>query len=816
MLSNIAHDGTLDIATGRSRKEMSWKNKEVLWSELITKLSTTHRTAETHSEYLVSKKLRQDEIKDIGGFVGGYLSGGRRKSGAVMHRQLLTLDMDYAAPGFWDEFTMIYGHTACLYSTHKHSPDTPRLRLIMPLDRSVITDEYIAISRRIAGNIGINLFDPTTYQPERLMYWPSTSRDGDYEFHYQDGPWLNADEVLSSYRDWRDASEWPVADREHSIVHRAIKKQGDPLEKPGVIGAFCRTYTITQAIETFLADVYDTCDTDGRYTYKEGSTAAGLVVYEDKYAFSHHGTDPVSRKLCNAFDLVRLHKYGLRDEDAREGTPNNKMPSYTEMIGFAAQDPKVRKQLGSEILEKARGDFNDFTEPQDQSDQPGNDEWLSQMDVDRKGKYYSTVNNILLLLKNDPKIKDRFALDTFEHREIATRNLPWRKISRNTRYLTDKDDAGIRYYIEKIYDITGIQKISDGLDMLLMERSFHPVKDYLQALKWDGKQRADSLLIDYLGATDNAYTRAVTRKSIVAAVTRVFKPGVKFDNILTLVGMQGIGKSTLLNKLGRSWFSDSFSFHMVGKKEANEQLQGVWILEIGELAGMRKADLESIKHFISKRDDRYRVAFGKRVENFPRQCVFFATSNNRDFLRDGTGNRRFWIVDMYEQEPVKNIFREFTDYEIDQVWAEAVELYNNKELLYLDAETEAFAMQVQEEHTEADERTGMVQKYLDTLVPENWDEMGLYERRSFLQNDDEIREKGTLERDRICVAEIWCELLGGTVKDMTSQNTKYIHDIMRKLIAWRSYKSRTVFRNYGNQRGYFREEKKYYRSGQKQ
>jgi putative DNA primase/helicase len=166
----IHHDATIEIATGRSRHEKNWKNKELLWSDLVTKLSVTHRTPESHSEYLSSKRNRQDEIKDVGGFVGGYLTGGRRKAGSVMHRQLITLDIDAGKPGIWDDFTLMYDCAAVIYSTHKHSAETPRIRLIIPLDRPVMPDEYVAIGRRIAGEMGIEMFDNTGFQPERLMY----------------------------------------------------------------------------------------------------------------------------------------------------------------------------------------------------------------------------------------------------------------------------------------------------------------------------------------------------------------------------------------------------------------------------------------------------------------------------------------------------------------------------------------------------------------------------------------------------------------------------------------------------------------------
>lgn len=794
----VHHNGELDIAVGKNRKETRWRNLEMQWSELLDKLSTTHVTAETHAEYMKSTKTRQDEIKDIGGFVGGYLTGGRRKAGTVLHRQLVTLDIDFATPHVWDDFTMLYGNAACIYSTHKHTPEHPRLRLIMPLDRPVFADEYVAITRRLAGMIGIDMFDHTTYQPERLMYWPSTSKDGVYIFEHQDGPWLSADEVLSTYRNWRDSSEWPVSAREGDVTLRAIKKQGDPLEKPGLVGAFCRTYTISEAIETLLTDVYEPCGVEGRYTYIGGSTAAGLVTYEDKYAYSHHGTDPVSGKLCNAFDLVRLHLFGLKDEEVDPDVPVNKRPSYTEMVLFATRDAAVRKQLGVERIESAASDFADLDTDEQQE---VSTDWLAELEVDSKGNYLSTINNVLQILGNDPRLKGRLSYDDFEKREIALKALPWRAVGDTNRYLTDADDAGIRHYLESVYGISAAQKIQDALSVHFISNRIHPVRDYLDGLHWDGTPRVDSLLIDYMGVEDSAYTRAITRKTLTAAVARIYRPGCKFDYVLTLVGEEGKGKSTLFKILGRKWFSDSFSG--VQGKEAYEQLQGVWLVEMAELAGLKRADVEAVKHFVSKGVDRFRVAYGRRTEDFPRQCIFLGSTNEMRFLRGANGNRRFWPAVIWEHEPARQL-SELTDYEVGQIWAEAVEIYRAGEPLYLTPELEAVARQVQQDHNEQDDRAGLVQHYLDTLLPETWDDLNVYERRQFLQGQDDLIPEGTVQRTRVCVGEIWCEALGGQLKDMTRFNTKDIHDIMKRMPGWVEHKSKIKNKLYGVQKGYVR------------
>lgn len=800
----IKFDGSFDLATGRSRREINWKNKEWTWSKLINKLSTTHRTPETHAEYMASKKSRQDEIKDIGGFVGGYLTGGRRKVGSVLHRQLITLDIDFGKGDIWDDFTLLYGSGAAVYSTHKHAPEAPRLRLIIPLDRPVMPDEYTAISRRIAGDLGIENFDHTTFQPERLMYWPSTPVDGEYVFEVQDGPFLEADGVLGRYRDWRDSSEWPVSDREGSVILRGIKKQGDPLEKPGVIGAFCRAYTISEAIETFLSDVYDPSDVEDRYTYREGSTGAGLITYDDKYAFSHHGTDPVSGKLCNAFDLVRIHKYILMDEDSEPTTGTTKLPSYKAMVDFCTRDAKTRVTLNVERLQATLEEFGETAEEDTSAEgAPASTDWLGLLEVDGHGNNLSTISNVVKILENDPRLKGRFAFDDFAKREVTLKPFPWRKVSHLTRYVTDKDLANLRGYLEECYKISAAAKVEDAIAIIMTKQTFHPVREYLDGLEWDGEERLGRLMIDYMGAADDAYTKTVTVKTFAAAVARIYQPGIKFDHVLVMIGEQGLKKSMLVDKLGGQWFSDSFTTVM--GKEAFEQLQGVWLVEIAELSALKSAEVEAIKHFISKREDRYRVAYGKRTENFPRQCVFFATTNKRRFLRDPTGNRRFWPIEVHITPPVKSVSA-LTAPDIGQLWAEAVALYKAGEVLYLSDEMEAEARKRQTEHTEEDERFGMVEKYLEVLLPEDWDEKSLYERRAYLQGDD-LQAEGKTRRQRVCAAEIYCELFGGQHRDMTAHNTRHIHDIMRKMEGWGEPKGGKLrFTLYGQQKAYVRTE----------
>ena len=801
----LKNDGVINIAVGRNRKELKWKNKQMKWSEFLDRVSQTTKTAETYEEYKKLSKGEQDNVKDVGGFVGGTLKNGRRKSNSLLNRCLLTLDVDYGKEGLWDTIEMLFDFGCCIYTTHKHSKNKPRFRLIIPLSRQVNPEEYGAVSRMVAKDIGIDYFDDTTYEPSRLMYWPSTSQDGEFVFKYIDEKWLNPDEVLNKYEDWHDTSFWPESSRSKRKREKLADKQGNPREKAGIIGAFCRSYTVMDAVEKFLSDTYVPCADKNRYTYTKGSTSGGLVIYENgDFAYSHHGTDPVSGKLCNAFDLVRLHKFGNLDEDVKEGTPVIKLPSYQAMMDFVRKDGKVKVTLGEERLNAVKEDFTLINDSRDVDT-----EWLKLLEVDKRGFYKSTIGNIVLILENDPYLKEKIALNEFSHRTVIKGDLPWYKLKNIEEGETwkDSDDAALRYYIEKVYDITSPTKINDALLIVEEKNKYHPIRDYLEEIAWDGTRRIETLFIDYLGAENNVYTRTVTRKAMVAAVARVFVPGIKFDYMLVLVGKQGIGKSHIISLLGQNWYSDSLN--TVQGKEAYEQLQDAWLIEMAELSATKKAEAEAVKHFISKREDIYRVAYGKRVTKFPRQCVFFGTTNDNDFLRDKTGNRRYWPVVVGINKSNKNLWTDMTQNEIDQIWAEALKLWRNGEKLFLTPDLEKEAVKVQEQHTEESSKEGLIREYLDRLLPENWGDLDIGARRMFIHDTDfgKVKE-GTVKRDRVCAMEIWVELFQADPKQMTPAQSREINDILRKIEGWQPYSKGSgklkFGKNYGLQRAFIR------------
>lgn len=797
MKIKLKYDYTVDLATGHSRTSKKWRNRHWQWSELLQRCSETQRTNETAAEYAKMSREEQSNVKDVGGFVGGYLSGGVRKNTNVLYRSVATLDIDYGTLNVWEDFQMAFSFAAMLYSTHKHSEKTPRYRLVFPLSRQVSPAEYEPLCRKIAAEIGIDLFDDTTYELPRLFYWPSTSKDAEYVFEYQDGPACNVDQILAQYVDYRDVSAWPVSSREGDVIAHEITKAGDPTEKPGLIGAFCRAYSIEDVIERFLSDYYEPTGADGRYTYKLGSVAGGLVCYEGKFAFSHHETDPASRQLCNAFDLCRIHLYGAKDEGSRALDITRK-PSYLAMTDFASQDRNVKLILSRDKQQAAADDFAGVELPEDYSD-----EWKADLEYSKSGKLQCTIGNIILILENDPALRGHIVHDLFAGYDGVVGGLPWNK---NATQWTDTDDANLRVWLEKNYDITGKEKIADALTAVLTRRSYHPIRDYLNGLTWDGTPRLERLIIDYIGAEDTELNRVMTRKHFTAAVTRVFKPGCKYDYCLVMTGPEGAGKSTLLNKMGGQWFNDSIT--TTEGKEGMDQLRRAWIIEMGELASIKRSDVESIKAYLSKRVDIYRAAYARRTAEHPRQCIFCGTTNEALFLKGDNGNRRFWIIAVDPTLRKYTAWQDAIDRDRDQLWAEAVHYYKQGEKLYLDDRLEAQAKQRQAEYNDDhdDPLADMLLNFLDAKLPADWETYDLSRRRAWWRDPDPLNADGTETRTRVSAVEFICERMG---RDMADKEFKYlarkISNLIKALPNWEKVSTTKHCQNlYGIQRGYRR------------
>ena len=437
------------------------------------------------------------------------------------------------------------------------------------------------------------------------------------------------------------------------------------------------------------------------------------------------------------------------------------------MLFRSLSDDSVKLLIADERKAQADADFDQ-------------DDWRAGLEYEpRSTVLKNSLHNLRLILENDPKLKDIVFNQQLDGMEIKG-SVPWKHPS---KYWRDADDAQLISYVDSHYGSFSARNYDIAVAKVTDDRSYHPIREYLASLpEWDGVPRLDTLLIDYLGARDNAYVRAVTRKTLCAAISRVKHPGCKFDTMLVLNGPQGIGKSTLIAKLAGEWFSDSLNLSDTKDKTAAEKLQGYWILEIGELAGLRKAETETLRSFLSRQNDIYRAAFGKRATPHPRQCVFFGTTNAENgYLRDTTGNRRFWPVKTPGAGAKQSW--QMTDDDVRQVWAEALECVSKGEKLFLPPDLEALAKLEQREALEADEREGLVRNYLDTLLPEDWNERDLFERRNFIDGTapGEIGHTGTVKRTAVCNMEIWCECFGKERSNLKRADSNELSAILIKL-----------------------------------
>ena len=804
----LKHDRKITISVGNSRKDKTWKRQELTVSQLYQRLSFLTRGTETLSEYVRMSKADQDDLKDIGGFVGGVLAGLQRKANAVISRDLITLDLDNIPANGTDSILQTLDGmqiSYAVYSTRKHAPNAPRLRIIVPTDRTMTADEYEPCARRMAANIGIAMADPTTFEVNRLFFWFSACKDTETVFKTADAPFIAVDALLKSYTDWHDFTQWPQVPGSFSYAKLAVK-QGDPVAKEGIVGAFCRKYDIFRTIDELLPGIYAPVDTDpNRFTYTLGSTTGGAVVYDDgKFLFSHHATDPCSNKLVNSFDLVRLHKFGDKDDSAADGTPNNRLPYYKAMCEYANGLDEVALELLQKRQAQAEADFegivtgNEAGEPTQDTGEDA--KWKLCLERDKTGKPKSTINNVMLILEHDPRIRGKFALNEFSGRGEVLEKLPWGKGKRSSLLWSDADSDGLYWWMETEWGITGCGNIDSALNVHANLHAFNPVRSYLSGCKWDGIPRLDTLFIDYLGAEDSDYTRAVTRKSFTAAVARAITPGCKYDTMLILCGPQGVGKSTILDKMSRGWFNDSIC--TFEGKEASELLQGVWLVEIAELDAFRRSDVAHIKQFLSSRADRYRAAYGRNVKELPRCCVFFGTCNNADFLRDETGNRRFWPVDVRVNLPKKNVFTDLDDAEIDQIWAEARMRYITGEELFLSGDVAETALVKQEEHREDNSYVGEVDEFIHRMIPDDWPEWPVDRRRDFWADAVKDNKQHLVARKNVCIAEIALEKYG--VDKGHSQYPRVAGEIRKalRLLGCTPVGSRKTGIAYGSQRSY--------------
>lgn len=785
------------VAVAPTSRSAKWRNKRMTWAEFRAWMAEPRRTPETADEYAAMAKAERDAVKDGPCYVAGLLEGGRRRRGSVRSRSMIALDADRSDAGLWGDWLMLVGCRALMYPTHSGTADAPKHRLVIPLAREVGPDEYVPLALKIAETLGFGRFDATTYQPERLMYASSRSADAPFELSSCDGGELDPDEWLALYPDWRDASCWPL---QGPGERKRAEKAPDPRGKRGAVGAFCRAYPIEEAVERFLGDAYEPAG-EGRWTYKGGSSFGGAVAYDGLWLYSNHATDPAGGRLCNAFDLVRIHRFGELDADAKEGAPVSSLPSNKAALEWAASLDGVSLELARAAADSAHDDF--LSAPED-------DEWKKDLAKDPKtGLVLASAGNIGLVLAKDPNIAGKLRRDAESDAIYAVGDsLPWRRLPGGSSMWGDGDDANLRIYFETRYGIVSKAKIDDAVSHAADASPYDPLREYLEGLPaWDGVPRAETLLIDLMGAEDCAYVRAVTRKTLVGAVRRALRPGCKWDYMLILEGEQGLGKSSLLAALAGEWFTDALSLDDIAHpKVAAEKLQGAWIVEVAELDGMAKASIERLKGFLTTAVDNYRAAYARRAGRYRRRCIVVGTVNNLDgYLRDATGNRRFWPV----RVTAKLDRGTLTPEHVAQVWAEARELEAAGERPFLEGGVEDEACRRQREAMETDPREGLVSAYLDAPVPDGFEGWALDAREGFWATRADFGSaaddagEGLEPRRQVSVMEVWHECLRQPKERPTRADSYQVAAVLRKL-GWEPTGKTATLKAYGKVKMYER------------
>lgn len=769
---------TYDIYTAPKRDSFHWKPSTITWDEIRGWMAKPAKT-KACGNYVLGTFVETTELhKTKDGTVPPPCHEYHRNKMSIRTRGALTLDVDHPEPGFLVDALML-PYRVLIHTTYSSTPEEPRYRMIIPLDRPIAPDEYYTAAASVMQALGDAQFDAGSVEPERYMFKPSESEPGYFSWHEVDGPIAAAEELLLEFNP--DLSTLPMP--------KPHKNKRDPFLLEGTIGAFNRAYEdFGDLIKTYELP-YEAVSAE-RWQLVGASAAAGMGIVAPGLVYSHHANDPAYGQTCSAFDLVRLHLYGHMD-DPDSKTPVNRLPSTRAMQEHATTDIRVVTELlGSDFVEEMEDVADDVDGDPDVN-------WMLGLRLDPKtGGTLDDVRNWDLIVRHDPAFRAVRYNEMTSGLELTT-DLPWRKIGTRTDF-DDEDRAALALHVERSYHFRpGRQYLNDVLDGLAQTRRVNPVRDYLDKLKWDGVPRVETCLP---GAADTEFNRLAARKSMVAAVARMYEPGCKWDHMLILFGPEGVGKSHWIERMSLGF---SVPLGNLTSKDTLIALQRAWIAISDEGYSMRKADFDAQKEFITKRTDTFRPAYGRTALVKPRRYVIWGTTNDETFLRSQEGNRRFHIA----RCPNKVDFDALTDEYIAQVWAEAVALYRAGERLFLTDDESDMAANERVQYTEEEATAGIIEKYLDTLVPEDYWEMSPEARQLWLMNDgDGFQSPGTVPIDRVCSMQIWVEALQRRKGEHKRIELLEIGKILSGLPGWQAAPGKPTMCGYGGQKTYIRQD----------
>lgn len=764
----------LAIATAPSRTSRHWKAGEVTWDELL-KWASEPSSRKDCGNYLMGSLRPTTEHHD-----GKDCTALHRNNLAVVSRSALTLDIDHPGETFLDDFQMVADFTYLLHTTFSSTPSEPRYRLIVPTDRDMAPDEYMAAASAFANRYGMEQFDESCFRPAQYMFRPGATKREWFEAWDGSGPAIRVESLLDDFVE--DLSGLPVP--------KPNSTKRNPFEIDGVVGAFNRAYLDFQ----LLIDEYGLpYEPDGNRWHLAGArSVAGMGVMGDGLVYSHHSHDPAFGQACTAFDLVRLHRYGGLDEGINPQTPVNRRKSYRAMLDDATLDPRVTAEIvGVDFAPVLDDDADDAPPPP-----PDPNSWKLGLRLRaRTGEFVDCIQNWDLVVANDPVFQLLYFNDmtlTVEVRE----DLPWRTLAQGGNTFGTIDRQALVFYLERAYGIRPPTYVTDALVNTKAQKNwFNPVLDYLGNLpEWDGKSRIETCLP---GVRPTPYTRMVARKSLVAAVARMFRPGVKWDHTLVLYGDEGLGKSYWIEKVSRGFFA---TLGRLTDKDTLMILHRTWIMLADEGYSLRKADVDVQKEFLTRTEDVFRMPYDREAVLHRRRCVFWSTTNDEIFLRRQEGNRRFLIVHCEDKVDFDAITPEY----VDQLWAEAVHLFRSGEKLFLEDVEALLARSERERFTEEDNISGLIQEWLDRPIPDDWDNMGPESRINWMKAASDGAVTGARRRERTCSTEIWVEMYENPIGRRDRAGLLEITNTLKKMPGWTLLQGRHRMPNYGPQATFVR------------
>lgn len=758
---------------GPGYKDNKPKPREASWEEFCEILKRPRSSAEK---------------TEFGMFLGGEAVNGRKKEN-VKSRTMATLDLEnISGVKDWEVLEIIKGtffdYTFIAHTTHRSTNDAPRIRVIFPLDPIIddpdtIEGSYSATVAMLADMLPEKSWlDLASEKLAQCMVYPVRNPDGpEVQFAENDGNPVTPIEPITI--------ETQAAANEKQAQAASAATNNKPR---AIVAAFNKVYTIRDAIETYCAAQWLPGSTPNRYTHAGSTSQDGLAVLSDNMAYNFHASAPGSQRGMNAFDLVRLTLYGDKDSGIDlQQTPVDEIPSQAAMLELCHKDKRVMKQLKD-----------------DKKAAPVITRGADGIERDERGRIATTLNNIIKVIRADSNLEPHIRYNTFTNRPVAGAGLPWGKKAGEHNWM-DVDTYRLRTYLEE-QNGPGVRLRNDDVNAAIVtiahDNEYNPVVEYIENLpKWDGKPRVDDILIRYLGAEDTEYTRMVTHKHMVAHIARAMNPGCKYDTMITLAGPQAIGKTSFITNLMPcpEWYLGNLPDF---NKEGSRIIQGKWAVEMAELVAFRKSDKESFKRFLSQQQDTDRLPWDKFSTDMPRRCVFWGTTNEAQFLRDETGERRQWPV-YCEGRDARKVQTDLP-LEREQIWAEALYYYREGCPLYLSSEENDLLLAAQEPFKEVDPRLEELEDFLAQKVPDNWKDWTGSQKRAFFHRGKYSTMLPTLPhydpnrmelRETITRREIWCECFDNEDHNPSRREGLEISNLMNTIPGWK-YEAKTT-RIYG-------------------